>query len=544
MEMRTLGYFGLAAVLFALLPAQSARAALAGLTRVASGLTAPVYITHAPGDRERLFIVENGFPFDGDNASASIKILNLTTGALEPTPFLTITGINTNSEGGLLGMAFHPDYFSTDINNPGRGKFYVNVTANDSDPNTPFSTYIREYSVSANPNIANESFRPILEFTQPQVNHNGGWIDFGPGDGYLYIMTGDGGGGYDNGIGHSALPDAPGNGQDITNNFLGKVLRVDVNGDDFPGDTAEALAKNYAIPPTNPFVGESGDDEIWAYGLRNPFRASFDRLTHDLWIGDVGQDDREEIDFQPAASTGGENYGWRLREGDIATPTPLGSPVGGPSPADYVPPVYSYTHPVTNVGPPSSAEFDGTVVTGGYVYRGPDPSLQGKYFFLDAGGSGGRNYWMVDANPFGTVTNIDSLMTPDTGLAAFPVSFGEDAVGNLYIAYIASSEVYRIATNQLLAGDFDSDGDVDQDDYAKWRASLGATNPNPASDGGGDTVFDAADYVAWRNNLGASVHAGASASATTPEPEASVLALIVTAAIATHARRVFGRGAN
>jgi hypothetical protein len=500
----------------------SARGAVAGLQLVTNGVTYPVFATSAPGDRSRLFIVENGFPGEGEDVTASIRILNLETGVLEPTPFLTITGINSLSEGGLLGLAFHPDYFSTDPSNPGRGKFYVNLTANDSIPDTPFSTYIREYSVSANPNVADTTFRPILEFPQPQVNHNGGWIGFGPRDGYLYIMTGDGGGGYDLGGGHSTLPDAPGNAQDLTNNLLGKVLRVNVNADDFPGATPEALAKNYSIPTTNPFVGIEGDDEIWAYGLRNPFRAGFDRLTHDLWIGDVGQDDREEIDFQPAASAGGENYGWRVREGDIATPTPPGSPVGGPPPANYVPPIYSYTHPVTSIPPASPPEFRGTVVTGGYVYRGPDPSLQGKYFFLDAGGG---NYWMANASPFGPVENINSQMVPNAGLAALPVSFGEDVVGNLYIMYLASGEVYRIATNQLLRGDFDADGDVDNADYARWRSGLGGTNVNPASDGSGNATFDAADYVVWRRNLGASVHAGG-AGAEQPVPEVCTLTLV------------------
>jgi glucose/arabinose dehydrogenase len=498
---------------------------VSGLQRVASGVSSPIFATFAPGDRDRLFIVENGFPGDGDNASASIRILNLNTGVLDPTPFLTITGINSDNEGGLLGMAFHPDYFSTDPLNPGRGKFYVNLTANDSVPDTPFSTYIREYSVSANPNVANTSFKPVLDFTQPQTNHNGGWIGFGPNDGYLYIMTGDGGNGDDSGAGHSEFPDAPGNAQDLTSNSLGKVLRVDVNGDDFPGETPAALAKNYAVPPSNPFVGKTGDDEIWAYGLRNPFRASFDRQTHDLWIGDVGQDDREEIDFQSASSTGGENYGWRLREGDIATPTPVGSPVGGPPPADYVPPVYSYTHPITNVPPASPAGFSGYSVIGGYVYRGPDPSLQGKYFFLDAGNA---NYWMVDANPFGTVVNINTSMIPDAGLAQLPVSFGEDAVGNLYITYLASNEVYRIATNQLLRGDFDADGDVDNADYAIYRTRFGSAAQNPAADGNGNASFDAADYVAWRKNLGASVHTigpGAGTGAAIPEPMTTILIL-------------------
>ena len=508
----------------ALVTGETASAAVSGLQRVASGLAAPVYITHAPGDRDRLFIVENGAPGDADNANASIRILNLKTGVLEPTPFLTITGINSFGEGGVLGMAFHPDFFSTDPLNPGQGKFYVNLTANDSVDGTPYSTYIREYSVSANPNVANTTFKPILEFTQPQENHNGGWLGFGPSDRYLYITTGDGGFGYDTGPGHSSPPDAPGNAQDLTNNFLGKILRVDVNGDDFPGTTPEALSKNYTIPPTNPFVATMGDDEIWAYGLRNPFRASFDRVTHDLWIGDVGQDDREEIDFQPASSTGGENYGWRFREGDIATPTPLDSPVGGPPPADYVPPVYSYTHITTNVSPASPTGFNGNVVTGGYVYRGPDPSLQGKYFFLD---SVSKNYWMVDASPFGTVENINPSMVPDTGLAALPVSFGEDAVGNLYIAYLASNELYRIGTNQLLIGDFDADGDVDADDYTRFRTRFAAAADNPPADGNAHAPFDTADFVAWRTNLGASVHPGAGAGAGPPVPEPRTTLLVL-----------------
>jgi glucose/arabinose dehydrogenase len=519
-------YLGVVATLVVALSAESGHAAVAGLKLVANLLTSPGFVTHAPGDRDRLFIMEIGTPAPSTNANASIKILNLNTGVVEPTPFLTIPGVSVFGEGGLLGMAFHPDYFSTDPLNPGRGKLYVYLTASNS-AGTPFSTYIREYSVTANPNIADPNFKPVLDFTQPQSNHNGGWIGFGPSDGYLYIMSGDGGNGFDQGPGHSELPDAPGNAQDLTNNFLGKVLRNDVNGDDFPGTTPEALAKNYAIPPANPFVGETGDDEIWAYGLRNPFRASFDRLTHDLWIGDVGQDDREEIDFQPAASTGGENYGWRLREGDIATPTPIGAPVGGPPPADHVPPVYTYTQPDTVVPPASPTEFAGYVVTGGYVYRGPDPSLQGKYFFLDAGSA---HYWMANSNPFGPVTNIDSAMIRDIGLGAFPVSFGEDAVGNLYIAYMASGEVYRIATNQLLIGDFDADGDVDNADYAKWRAGFGLAAVNPAADGNGNATYDAADYVAWRKNLGASVLSGGpGAGANVPEPGNLILLMLLLA---------------
>jgi glucose/arabinose dehydrogenase len=424
----------LIALCWLLSTAASSQAAILGLERVASGLSAPIFVTHAPGDASRLFIVERGSPAESASALASIRILNLNTGQLDRGTFLTTT-VDNRGEGGFLGMAFHPDYFNSGT--PGFGKFYVNVTTA-----SPFTTRIREFQVSAtNPNAADAaSMREIISYAQPQTNHNGGWIGFSPNDGYLYIASGDGGGGNDDDAGHTA---GTGNAQDTTNNLLGKMLRIDVDGDDFPADAA----RNYAIPPSNPFragVGDPGDDvgddEIWSYGLRNPFRASFDRLTGDLWIGDVGQGQREEIDFQPASSTGAENYGWRLREGLTQTPN-----VGGQRPPGNVDPVYEYNR--------DNDQFGGTVVSGGYVYRGPDPSLQGKYFFLDSRSTaptGDDNYWMFDpANPFGTVMNIDSLLTPDVGSVMFPVSFGEDAIGNLYIAYIASGEVYRIATTVI-----------------------------------------------------------------------------------------------
>ncbi|HEX2475666.1 MAG TPA: PQQ-dependent sugar dehydrogenase [Lacipirellulaceae bacterium] len=403
----------------------SAEAEIIGLERVATA-SAPIFVTHAPGDTSRLFIVERG---------GSIRIFNLNTGQFDRGAFLT-TAVDTSGEGGLLGMAFHPDYFNSGT--PGFGKFYVDVTTGN-----PFTVRVREFTVSpTNPNLADaSSMREIIGIPHTSAtNHNGGWIGFSPNDHYLYVAVGDGGGGNDDGAGHTP---GTGNAQDTTNNLLGKMLRIDVTGDDFPTDTA----RNYAIPPTNPFragVGapgdDVGDDEIWAYGLRNPFRASFDRLTGDLWIGDVGQGVREEIDFQPASSTGGENYGWRLREGLIQTPG-----VGGARPPGNVDPVYDYDR--------DNDQFGGTVVSGGYVYRGPDPSIQGKYFFLDSRNSAATtddNYWMFDpANPFGTVQNIDSLLTPDVGTPMFPVSFGEDAIGNLYIAYIVSGDVYRIRTSVI-----------------------------------------------------------------------------------------------
>jgi glucose/arabinose dehydrogenase len=488
----------------------SARAAIAGLERVATGLNLPLFATHAPGDNDRLFVLEK----DGD-----IKIVDLNSKTVTGT-FLTVsdTDFNSSDEGGLLGLAFHPEY--SNVGSPGHGKFYVYVTVDNGGDTSlgvtsPFSSHIREYSVTANPNVADPgSQREILSWVQPQTNHNAGWIGFSPNDGFLYISSGDGGGSNDNAGGHTA---GTGNAQDTTSNLLGKMLRIDVGGDDFPGDAN----RNYTIPSDNPFVGVTGDDEIWAYGLRNPFRNSFDRDTGDLWIADVGQAQREEIDFQAAGRDGGENYGWRLREGNIQTPT-----VGGPEPTGYVGPVYDYTH--------GSGTLQGNAVIGGYVYRGPDPTLQGTYFFAD---EVSNNVWrFAPANPTGTVQNIDDMLTPDVGVLNAPTSFAEDAVGNLYIVDYTTGgfpptqnvgEIYRIVTDALLAGDYDADGDVDEDDYAVWKTSFGST-ANLAADGNGNNVVDAADYTVWRDHLGDSVHAagngtGAGSASAVPEPSTVII---------------------
>lgn len=487
-----------------------AQGAISGLQRTAGGLSAPVFATHAPGDTERLFVLEKG---------GEIKIVDLATNAVTST-FLDITDTDSAGEGGLLGLAFHPEYSMAGAS--GFGKFYVYVTVDNGGdtslgPVSPFSSHIREYSVSeSDPNHADaNSKREILSFVQPQSNHNAGWIGFSPVDNYLYVMSGDGGGGNDNDSGHTA---EIGNAQDVTNNFLGKALRIDVNGDDFPADAN----RNYAIPSTNPFVGTDGDDEIWAYGLRNPYRASFDRLTGDLWIGDVGQSAREEIDFQPASSDGGENYGWRLREGDNQTPS-----VGGPIPPDYVAPVYDYRRSTPSGEPPG---YEGEAVNGGYIYRGPDPDLQGLYFFSD---SDIRNIWHFDpANPDGTVLNIESLLGSNFDSVGRMVSFGEDAKGNVYIVDYgggASGEIWRIATDNLLVGDFNADGHVDNSDFSLWHDSFGdvADGTPPPADANGNGVVDAADYTIWRDNLGASVHdplvSSAQATSNVPEPTSALL---------------------
>jgi glucose/arabinose dehydrogenase len=501
-----------------------------------------MFTTHVPGDPTRLFIAERSSPNDSSNATANIRILNLATGALEATPFLSITGINNNGEGGLLGMAFHPNYA---VN----GKFYVYITANDSISGTPFSSYIREYTVSANPNVASTTFTPVLNWSQPQSNHNGGWIGFSPNDGFLYIMSGDGGNGNDQGTGHT---EPGGNAQDVTSNFLGKALRIDVDADQFAADPN----RNYGIPnyqqatsnpfapkpdPLNPgqFINPPGDDEIWAYGLRNPFRAGFDRATGDLWIGDVGQDRREEVDYQPGSSAGGENYGWRLREGFIATPG-----VGGAAPPGAIDPVWDYKQSdAPDVMLPADANFLGQTVIGGVPYRGPDPTLQGVYFFAD---NATNRIWTLRRLEGGGV-DVDyvspTMLPTNTGSPSSPSAISEDANGNLYITYLSGS-VYRIVTDTLTPGDFDADADVDGDDLALVLAGYGMESGAGPEDGDadGDGDVDGADVLDWQQNLGWSALDVDPPVTSVPEPaSAAVVGFCAVAVIGARRARCMRR---
>ena len=253
-------------------------------TLVHSGLVRPVFVTTPAGDTDRLFIVEQG------NTSSRVARIRISkNGSLLPTPFLDIDNLvaNSGTERGLLGLAFHPDYWNN-------GYFYVNYAARNA------ATTIRRFQVSP-PN--SDTVNPatgvtLLTISQPFSNHNGGMIAFGP-DGYLYIGMGDGG----------ARFDPAGNAQN-PNSLLGKILRIDVDN--------PAPGQNYGIPPTNPLVGKPGRDEIYHWGLRNPWRWSFDRATGDMYIGDVGQNEREEIDYVPAGE-GGLNFGWRCLEATECT---------------------------------------------------------------------------------------------------------------------------------------------------------------------------------------------------------------------------------
>lgn len=343
----------------------------------ASGFSSPVDIAHC-GD-ERLFIVEQ---------SGKIRIID-GQGNLKPQPFLDIDSIviNGGGERGLLGLAFHPAYKTN-------GYFFVYYI------NTGGNIVIARYHVTANRDVADAASRTtVITIPHPnQTNHNGGNLEFGP-DGYLYIGTGDGGGG----------GDPYDNGQDPLE-LLGKMLRLDV--DSLP----------YSFPPDNPYYGfASARNEIWAMGLRNPWRFSFDRLTGDLWIGDVGQNAREEVDFQPASSAGGENYGWKCYEGNSSYGT-SGFGCNG----NYTFPVYEYVNPTV-----------GRAVVGGYVYRGCKyPALFGQYLFADEVTD---RVWTM-YNSGGSWIATEKLNDSGRNYS----TFGEDQNGEIYIAALGNGTIYHI----------------------------------------------------------------------------------------------------
>jgi glucose/arabinose dehydrogenase len=354
--------------------------------RVASGFDQPLFAAPVPDGSGRLFVVQRG---------GLIRILTPGTGAVAAQPFLDVSGIiATSGERGLLGFATAPDFASS-------GAFYIYMTTSAG------TNEVRRYTtVAGNRDRADPaSGNVILSIPHPGFsNHNGGWIGFGSDD-LLYIASGDGGG----------SGDPNGNAQN-PNALLGKMLRIDVRSDAFPGDDS----RDYAIPPGNPFATSGGAPEVWALGLRNPFRNSFDPVSGALLIGDVGQGAVEEVNLM-RPTDGGANFGWNLREGT----QPYN---GGANSASFVLPVAEYGH--------GNGPTQGNTVTGGYVYRGPVEGLRGHYVFGDFVNG---NIWSIPLSrliPGQTVAASQFTIrdfAPDAGAIDNVVSFGIDQSNNLYI---------------------------------------------------------------------------------------------------------------
>lgn len=349
----------------------------------ATGFNWLVGVQRAPGDARLYAFQKDGF----------IKIVN-PDGSVNPTPFLDISAKVNNSsmnEQGLVGLAFHPNYQAN-------GFFYVFYNQ----IGTGTSTISRYKRSPGNPNIADPTEGVLLTWEHPLPNHVGGCMKFGP-DGYLYIGTGDGGG----------AGDPSGNSQNLLS-FHGKILRLDV------GNTGGA----YTVPADNPFVGVANTaPEIWAYGLRNPWRFSFDRFTGELWIGDVGQDEREEVNYQPANSPGGENYGWSCKEGTLDF-----NPNQCFAGSVYTDPLFEYNH-----------DGQECSVTGGVVYRGTKyADLFGKYLFTDfcAG-----KIWTLQNDGVPTVAEVGNFNDNDF------TALEEDNAGELYLVGFNNNTIYKLTSS-------------------------------------------------------------------------------------------------
>jgi hypothetical protein len=444
---------------------------------VVGALTQPLYVTAPPGDA-RLFVVER---------AGRIKIVE--GGAVTAT-FLDISSkVSTVGECGLLGLAFAPDYADS-------GEFYVYYT--EVNPELDNDSVLSRFTVSADPYVADPTETKILDIDQPtSTNHKGGTIAFGP-DGFLYWGLGDGGGSND-----------PNELAQNVNQLLGKVLRLDV-GLPYAPDSIEVPGANYRIPASNPFAAPGGArDEIWSLGLRNPYRWSFDRLTGDMWIADVGQNAREEVNFEAASDPGGRNWGWDVMEG-----TACNSNDPAPSPACNHPsltlPVHEYTH--------SSGRCS---ITGGGVLRGPQvPVAQGQYFFADY--CTGEIWSLVPNTSPLQIVNRTTQLAPAGGTPTQIVGFGEDATGELYIVMDGTSgqsngSVYRIMLDAVCSNGEDDDGDG----LIDFPADPGCVNPSAAKenpkcndlvDNDGDTLIDLADPgcqgIPSRNKEGSSCGLG------------------------------------
>lgn len=366
------------------------------LRAVATGLNQPVFVTSAPGDASRLFVVEK---------PGTVRVIS--DGQLLDEPFIDVTPrVQSTLSQGLLGLAFHPDFASN-------GLFYLHFSAADGEGAGTGDSVIAEYRVDAdNPNTASlETQRRVLSVDQPEDNHKGGMIAFGP-DRQLWIAFGDGGGSNDP---HGTI----GNGQAL-DTPLGKLLRIDVD--------ARTVGEAYGVSPGN-MVGEGVNPAIWAYGLRDPWRFSFDACRGDVYIADVGQTAFEEINFLAASTPAGSNFGWRMLEGTTCRPGEVDCDAAG---ARLTPPIDGYSREV------------GRAVIGGYVYRGDAiPGLRGHYLYGDYGT--GRVFRLrVEDGRAVDRAEITSELAPVGGDEDTLASFGQDNAGEVYVVTLAPGGVYRI----------------------------------------------------------------------------------------------------
>ncbi len=455
-----------ATVLVSVLAGQAHSQQNLATTPVVSGLSRPLFVTAPVGDTARLFVVEQR-----SSSTGRIRIVNLPANTLNATPYLSISPVSTGGEQGLLGLAFHPNFLQN-------GYFFVNYTepaipavAGNEAVRSAGSTVIVRYRANA-PFATSTTADPasaliLMRIRQPDANHNGGWITFGP-DGNLLISTGDGGNGNDTSGQFTISPpgyQAGGNAQSI-NTLLGKLLRIDVDGpDNIPGNADDDgfpadPVKNYTIPAGNPFVGIAGEDEILHRGLRNAWRGDIDVVGGHLWLADVGQGVREEINRVPLTATG-LNFGWRCMEGTRCTGL-SGCTCNATS---LTMPILEYGHDAPPVGP---TPVLGCSITGGEVYRGNAiPCFRGHYIFADYCSGDIYSFRMVG----NTITELTDRRTqldpPGTPSLSNIVSFGTDASGEMYVVDQAGGEVFKIVAGTATGPDCNNNSIIDSCDIAQ-----------------------------------------------------------------------------